>query len=121
MTFANTGFERYSRQTKRAVFLDEMNAIVQWKRLCALITPHYQTAKTADRRFRWSACCSSTFFKQWFNLSDPGVEEALYDMGDAPVPDETTESWGSQPSAIAACSPRTNVMNQVRNEYPHVF
>ena len=28
MTFANTGFERYARQTKRAVFLEEMNAIV---------------------------------------------------------------------------------------------
>jgi hypothetical protein len=40
MTFANTGFERYSRQTKRAVFLDEMNAIVPWKHLCALIAPH---------------------------------------------------------------------------------
>ena len=63
MTFANTGFERYSRQTKRAVFLEEMNVIVPWKRLCALIAPHYPTAeaKVVDRRFRWNACCASTF------------------------------------------------------------
>ena len=37
MTFADTGFERYSRQTKRAAFLEEMNTIVPWKRLCALL------------------------------------------------------------------------------------
>jgi len=50
-TFASAGFERYSRQTKRGVFLDEMNAIVPWKRLCALI------AALSDRR-RWATADS---------------------------------------------------------------
>jgi IS5 family transposase len=101
MTFANTGFERYSRQTKRAVFLDEMNAIVPWKRLCALIAPHYPTGEGGRPPIPLERMLRIYFLQQWFNLSDPGVEEALYDMvsmrtfagidlGDAPVPDETT-------------------------------
>ena len=101
MTFANTGFERYSRQTKRAVFLDEMNAIVPWKRLCALIAPHYPTGEGGRPPIPLKRMLRIYFLQQWFNLSDPGVEEALYDMtsmrafagidlGDAPVPDETT-------------------------------
>ena len=101
MTFANTGFERYSRQTKRAVFLDEMNAIVPWKRLCALIAPHYPTGEGGRPPIPLERMLRIYFLQQWFNLSDPGVEEALYDMvsmrtfagidlGDAPAPDETT-------------------------------
>jgi hypothetical protein len=51
MMFANTGFERYSRQTKRAVFLDQVNAIVPWKRLCALISPHYPCGRIQPHTF----------------------------------------------------------------------
>ena len=101
MSFANAGFERYSRQTKRAVFLDEMNAIVPWKRLCALIAPHYPTGEGGRPPIPLERMLRIYFLQQWFNLSDPGVEEALYemvsmrtfadiDLGDAPVPDETT-------------------------------
>jgi Transposase domain (DUF772) len=54
----------------------------------------------AARRWGWNACCAS-ILQQWFNLSDPAVEEALYDslamrrfvgidLGREPVPDETT-------------------------------
>jgi IS5 family transposase len=55
----------------------------------------------AARRSGSSGCCASTLLQQWFNLSDPAVEEALYDslamrgfvgidLGREPVPDETT-------------------------------
>src|ERR1035441_10699525 len=80
MTFANTGFERYSRQTKRAVFLEEMNAIVPWKRLCALIVPHYPTGEGGRPPIPLERMLRIYFLQQWFNLSDPGVEEALYDL-----------------------------------------
>jgi IS5 family transposase len=100
-TFASAGFERYSRQTKRAIFLDEMNAIVPWKRLCALITPHYPTGEGGRPPIPLERMLRIYFLQQWFNLSDPAAEEALYDMvsmrsfagidlGDAPAPDETT-------------------------------
>ena len=100
-TFASAGFERYSRQTKRAVFLAEMNAIVPWRRLCALIAPHYPTGEGGRPPIPLERMLRIYFLQQWFNLSDPAAEEALYDMvsmrsfagvdlGDAPAPDETT-------------------------------
>ena len=35
-----TGFERYSKQTKRALFLEEMEQVVPWSQLCALVIGH---------------------------------------------------------------------------------
>jgi IS5 family transposase len=36
-----TGFERYTKKTRRAIFLEEMEQVVRWRELCALIEPHY--------------------------------------------------------------------------------
>src|SRR5260370_41041864 len=36
-----TGFERYTKKTRRAAFLEEMDQVVPWAKLCALIEPHY--------------------------------------------------------------------------------
>jgi len=74
---------------------------VPWKRLCALIAPHYPTGEGGRPPIPMERMLRIYFLQQWFNLSDPGVEEALYDMvsmrtfagidlGDAPMPDETT-------------------------------
>lgn len=101
LTFANAGFDRYARQTRRATFLAEMNEIVSWKRLCALIVPYYPTGEGGRPPIPLERMLRIYFLQQWFNLSDPAVEEALYDMasmrafagidlGDAPAPDETT-------------------------------
>ena len=35
------GFERYTKKTRRQVFLEEMEQVVPWRELCALIEPHY--------------------------------------------------------------------------------
>ena len=35
-----TGFERYAKKTRRAIFLEEMEQVVPWAKLCALIAPH---------------------------------------------------------------------------------
>jgi len=101
MTFASTGFERFSRPTKRAAFLAQMDSIVPWKRLCALIEPRYPSGELGRPPIPLERMLRIYFLQQWFNLSDPAVEEALYDMvsmrafagidlGEAPVPDETT-------------------------------
>jgi transposase, IS5 family len=96
-----TGFERYMKKTRRAAFLEEMEQVVPWRELCALIEPHY--AKTGNGRppIGVERMLRIYFLQQWFNLSDPGVEEALYDsaglrqfvgidLGREPAPDETT-------------------------------
>ena len=96
-----TGFERYTKKTRRALFLEEMERAVPWRELCALIEPHYPKAGNGRPPVGVERMLRIYFLQQWFNLSDPGVEEALYDsvlmrqfvgidLGREPVPDETT-------------------------------
>ena len=101
-TFAEASFEPYRKVTRRERFLDEMNRVVPWAELVAVIEPVYPKADGPGRppvgieRMLRVLC-----LQQWFNLSDPAVEEALYDsramrqfvgidLGREPVPDETT-------------------------------
>jgi transposase, IS5 family len=96
-----TGFERYTKKTRRAMFLEEMEQVVPWAKLCALIEPHYPKPGNGRRPKELEQMLRIYFLQQWFNLSDPAVEEALYDsatlrqfvgidLGSEPVPDETT-------------------------------
>lgn len=41
-----TGFERYTKKTRRAMFLEEMEQVVPWAKLCALIEAHYPFGST---------------------------------------------------------------------------
>jgi len=94
-------FEKYGRKSRRELFLDEMEQIVPWAELLALVKPHYAKAGKGRQPVGLSIMLRTYFVQQWFNLSDPGVEEALYespvlqrfvgvDLGMAPAPDETT-------------------------------
>jgi IS5 family transposase len=101
-TFAEVSFEQYRKPTRREQFLNEMNRVVPWAALVTVIEPVYPKADGPGRppvgieRMLRLHC-----LQQWFNLSDPAVEEALYDsralrqfvgidLGREPVPDETT-------------------------------
>ena len=75
--------------------------MVPWKKLCALIEPHYPKTGNGRPPVGVERMLRMYFLQQWFNLSDPAVEEALYDsvvmrdfvgidLGREPVPDETT-------------------------------
>lgn len=48
-TFAESGFERYAKRTRREQFLDEMERVVPWGELCALIEPVYPKGDGAGR------------------------------------------------------------------------
>src|SRR5437879_8861542 len=74
-----TGFERYTRKTRRAIFLEEMEQVVPWRKLCALLEPHYPKPGNGRPPVGVERMLRIYFLQQWFNLSDPGVEEALYD------------------------------------------
>ena len=95
------GFERYTKKTRRQVFLEEMERVVPWRELCALVEPHYPKPGNGRPPVGVERMLRIYFLQQWFNLSDPAVEEALYDsavmrqfvgidLGHEPVPDETT-------------------------------
>src|SRR6202521_2781487 len=96
-----TGFEQYTRKTRRAIFLEEMEQVVPWRELCALVEPHYPKAGNGRPPVGVERMLRIYFLQQWFNLSDPAVEESLYDsavmrrfvgvdLGCEPAPDETT-------------------------------
>jgi transposase, IS5 family len=98
---AQTGFEKYGRKSKREQFLEEMEQIVPWTELGALVEPHYPKGENGRPPVGLSIMLRVYFLQQWFNLSDPGAEEALYespalrrfagvDLGRAPAPDEST-------------------------------
>jgi IS5 family transposase len=101
-TFASqSSFEKYGRKSRRELFLDEMEVVVPWSELQALVEPHYPKAGNGRRPVGLAIMLRTYFMQQWFNLSDPGVEEAFYesatlrrfagvDLGVAPAPDETT-------------------------------
>jgi len=101
MTLSASGFDRYAKTTRRAAFLAEMERVVPWSELCALIEPFYPKAGNGRAPIGLERMLRIYFLQQWFNLSDPAVEEALYDslamrsfvgidLGREPVPDETT-------------------------------
>lgn len=100
-TFATNGFNKYEKKTRRSVFLSEMNQVVPWTILCKLIEPHYPKAGNGRPPIGLERMLRIYFLQQWFNLSDPGVEEAMYesismrefvgiDLGVESAPDETT-------------------------------
>jgi len=101
LSLATAGFERYARTTRRAAFLAEMERVVPWPALCAVVEPYYPKPGNGRPPVGVERMLRLYFLQQWFNLSDPAVEEAVYDsqamrrfvgidLGCEPVPDETT-------------------------------
>jgi IS5 family transposase len=78
-----------------------MEQVVPWSDLESLVEPHYPKAGNGRRPVGLGIMLRTYFVQQWFNLSDPGVEEALYDsaalrrfvgvdLGRAPAGDQTS-------------------------------
>jgi IS5 family transposase len=101
-TFATETFEKYRKPTRKEQFLNEMEQVIPWKELTEVIEPYYPFPKGAGRRpIGIERMLRIYFLQYWFNLSDPGAEEVLYDsralrefagidLGREPVPDEST-------------------------------
>ena len=68
------------KRTRKREFLDEMDRVVPWAALVDLITPYAPAGRTGRPPFAVEAMLRIHFLQQWFNLSDPAMEEALYDM-----------------------------------------
>lgn len=101
-TLADGSFEKFRKKTRKELFLDDMEQIIPWQDLCSAIEPYYPKPDGAGRRpVGIERMLRIHFLQHWFDLSDPGAEEALYDsramrtfvgidLGREPVPDETT-------------------------------
>jgi IS5 family transposase len=93
-------FEKFARASRREQFLQTMESVVPWSELEALIVPYYPKAGKGRQPVGLGIMLRIYFLQHWFNLSDPGAEDALYDslalrgfagvdLGRA-APDETT-------------------------------
>lgn len=100
-TFAGLAWSTKKKQTRREVFLAEMNAVIPWPELLALIAPHYPTGQGGRRAMPLERMLRIYFLQHWYDLSDPAAEDALYDsesmrrfvgleLGEDAIPDETT-------------------------------
>lgn len=102
ISLATEGFEKYRKTTKKELFLKQMDEIIPWKELSEVIEPYYPKPEGAGRKpIGVEKMLRIHFLQHWFQLSDPGAEESLYDsrvfrefagidLGEEPVPDETT-------------------------------
>ena len=100
ISFADAEYAGKRKKTRREVFLEEMEVVVPWKALLKLIEPHYPVAGRGRRPYPLAAMLRVHLMQNWFALSDPAMEEALYEIAslrsfarlslNEPIPDETT-------------------------------
>ena len=100
MTFGDAEYAGKRKKTRREVFLEEMEQVVPWKSLLSLIEPCYPMAGRGRHPYPLETMLRVHLMQNWFGLSDPAMEEALYEItpmrGFAglsltkPIPDETT-------------------------------
>ena len=101
-TFASQAFNAKKRQTRREKFLAEMEQVVPWTELVSVIEPYYPRAGRRGRPpMPLESMLRIYFMQQWYALSDPAMEDALYEIAsmrrfaglellDDALPDETT-------------------------------
>ena len=95
------GLGMTAKRTRRREFLEEMEKVVPWADLVALVSPYLPEGKRGRPPFSPETMLRIHFMQQWFALSDPTMEEALHDMPvfrefaglegwDERLPDEST-------------------------------
>jgi IS5 family transposase len=100
MSFGDAEYTGKRKQTRREVFLAEMEQVVPWKSLLNLIEPFYPIAGRGRQPYPLETMLRVHLMQNWFGLSDPAMEEALYEITPMrafarlsltrPIPDETT-------------------------------
>lgn len=101
LTLASMAWQNKGKTTKRERFLAEMDAVIPWADLVKVIEPHYPKAGNGTQPYPLEQMLRIHCLQHWYDLSDPGAEEALYDvesmrrfarieLGVDGVPDETT-------------------------------
>lgn len=101
MSFAGLAYENKKKKTRREQFLDEMNDVIPWEELIAVIKEYYPKAGNGRQPMPMERMLRIYFMQQWYGLSDPAMEDALYDIESMRrfadidlevdvIPDETT-------------------------------
>lgn len=100
ISFADAEYAGKRKKTRREVFLEEMELVVPWKALLNVIEPFYPVAGRGRRPYPLESMLRVHLMQNWFALSDPAMEEALYEIASLrsfarlnlseAIPDETT-------------------------------
>jgi IS5 family transposase len=100
LSFADAEYAGKRKKTRREVFLEEMNEVIPWATLVKLIEPFYPVAGQGRRPYPLESMLRVHLMQNFFTLSDPAMEEALYDSASmrqfagfklsGAIPDETT-------------------------------
>ena len=100
LSFADTEFTSKRRKTRKELFLGRMNELIPWQQLEALIEPFYPKAGNGRRPYPLATMLRIHFMQNWYNMSDPAMEDALYEITsmrlfaglslEGAIPDHTT-------------------------------
>jgi IS5 family transposase len=100
MSFGDAEYSGKRKRTRREVLLAEMEEVVPWSALLGLIVPHYPNSSQGRPPYPLATMLRIHLMQNWFGLSDPGMEEALYEITPmrqfarlnltGAIPDETT-------------------------------
>ena len=99
-TFADLEYAQKKRKTRREKFLERMDALLPWAEMEARIAPYYPKAGRGRRPYPLSVMLRVHCVQLFYNLSDPGMEDMLYEVEPVrrfvglrlseALPDETT-------------------------------
>jgi IS5 family transposase len=101
VSFASLAYDSKNKKTRREKFLEEMNQVIPWQELLPIISPHYPKDGDGRQPMPMERMLRIYFMQQWYQLSDPAMEDALYDIESMRrfaeinlevdvIPDETT-------------------------------
>lgn len=101
VSFASLAYDSKKKKTRREKFLEEMDKVIPWAELLAVIRKYYPKAGNGRQPMPMERMLRIYFMQQWYGLSDPAMEDALYDsesmrrfagidLSDDAIPDETT-------------------------------
>ena len=102
LSFSSLGYQNKKKRLRREVFLSEMNQAIPWKELLRALRKHYKENRENGRpSYAAELMLRIYFMQQWYQLSDEGMEETLYDthslrnfagleLGSDNIPDQNT-------------------------------
>ena len=79
MTIADIEYSERKKTTKREEFLDQMDEIIPWGSWIELIAPYYPKGKRGRPVRGIETMLRMYLMQNWFNLSDAGIEDTIYD------------------------------------------
>ena len=100
-SFASLAYDNKKKKTRREKFLQEMDQVIPWADLLKIVSKHYPKAGNGRQPMPLERMLRIYFMQQWYGLSDPGMEDELYDIESMrrfasidleadTIPDETT-------------------------------